>query len=461
MGEQVRNDHREHAVVIGASMAGLSAAAALAPRYSRVSVLERDVLGAGPGHRRGVPQSKHAHGMQPGGLRALDQLLPGVVAELVSAGVPMGDVLERCSWNVGGGRFARGAAGVSTIGVTRPFLEHHVRSRVANLPNVSFRDGLDVTEPITQDGRVVGVNTLPAGGGEVERIHADVVVDASGKVSKLPQWLVSLGYAAPSEEAVHCKMAYLSRRWRLAGVPTSDVVSVITPAETPQFGVMIAQEDGTHIVTLGGLLNSGPARDDDAYRAFARALPDPVIADALEGAVPVTDLQQSHFPASRRRRYDLLRAFPAGLLAIGDSIASFNPMYGQGMAVAAIEAVALRDALEQGPVDAITFFKKAHRIEDVAWKIATGGDLRYDEVQGKRGPDTKIMNWYLERLAFAARTDPVLGRQFNLVAGFVAAPQSFFAPSILRRVLIGGRRARAEAVSEPKRAAQRDSATVR
>jgi 2-polyprenyl-6-methoxyphenol hydroxylase-like FAD-dependent oxidoreductase len=433
---------RQHAVVIGASMGGLAAAAALSPFYDRVTVIERDTLGSEPGHRRGVPQSRHAHGLQPGGLRALDELLPGLMDELIAAGVPVGDLSQSCSWLVGGGRFARSELGVLGIGVTRPFLEHHVRERVAALAGVTIRHGLEVASLLSSDrSRVTGVEVIHAAAGISERITADLVVDASGKVSKMPQWLMALGYAVPHEESVHCKMAYLTRRWQLADTDAaSDLVIVVTPAQTPHFGVMIAQEDGTHIVTLGGLLGEGPARDDSGYLAFARGLPDSAISDALVGATPVTDLQPSHFPASRRRRYDRLRSFPAGLLALGDSIASFNPMYGQGMTVAALEAVALRDSLARGPLNARKFFAKAHRIEDVAWKISTGGDLRFDEVVGKRTPDTKIMNRYLDRFTLAARTDPVLAGQFLLVAGFMARPESFFKPSVVWRVLRHGRR---------------------
>ena len=129
MSEQGHDTTREHAVVIGASMGGLSAAAALAQFYRRVTVLERDALPDGPEHRRGVPQSKHAHGLQPGGMRALDELLPGLMAELVAGGAPTGDVSQDCSWTVGGERLARGQAGVRGIGLTRPFLEHRVRVR--------------------------------------------------------------------------------------------------------------------------------------------------------------------------------------------------------------------------------------------------------------------------------------------------------------------------------------------
>ena len=442
MTRRTQDTNRTHAVVIGASMGGLVAAAALAEFYERVTILERDALPQRPAHRRGVPQSKHAHGLQPGGLRALDALLPGLPDELVRAGVPSGDLSQECSWMVGGVHLARGVTGVPGIGVARPFLEHRVRTRVASLPGVTIRDGVDVRGLIAPDSRqVTGVDIEPVGGGAVEQVRADLVVDASGKVSKLPAWLAGLGYDAPAEEVVRCRMAYLTRRWQLPDTSTyTDLVSVVTPAETPHFGVMIAQEDGTHIVTLGGLLESGPARTDEDFLAFARRLPGTAIADALVGATALTDLQPSHFPASRRRRYDRMRAFPAGLIALGDSIASFNPMYGQGMTVAALQAVELKRLLARGPIDARAFFARAHRIEDVAWKISTGGDLRFEEVEGRRTPDMKFMNRYLDRLTRAAGTDPVLARQFLLVAGFIERPESFFKPSIVRRVLAGGRR---------------------
>ena len=161
-----------------------------------------------------------------------------------------------------------------------------------------------------EPGRVNGIEFTTSDDAVVQ-LAADLVVDACGKVSKLPAWLVELGYPEPVEESVHCKMAYLSRRWQLRPERTpKDIVTVVTPTEVPHFGVMIRQEDGTHIVTLGGLLDQAPARTDAAYLEFARGLPDPAIAHALSGATPVTELQPSHFPASRRRRYDKLRAFP-------------------------------------------------------------------------------------------------------------------------------------------------------
>jgi 2-polyprenyl-6-methoxyphenol hydroxylase-like FAD-dependent oxidoreductase len=453
-GARREPDKRAAAVVIGASMAGLAAAAALAGHYDRVTILDRDTLPDSPQPRRGVPQGRHAHGLQPGGMRALDDLLPGLMTELTAAGAPTGDISNSCTWVVGGNRFARAETGVLGIGLTRPFLEHHVRARVAALPGVTIRDRVEIRGLITDGShRVAGVEVAAVDGGAPVRMAADLVVDASGKVSRLPQWLGELGYPAPDEEAVHCRMGYLTARWRLSPEHRpDDVVMIATPAANPHFGVLIAQEDGTHIITLGGLLNTAPSRDD--YLAFAGRLPDAGIADALVDAEPVTDLQPSHFPASRRRRYDRLRSFPPGLLALGDSIASFNPMYGQGMTVAALEAVALRDMLARGPVDAHTFFARAHRIEDVAWKIATGGDLRFEAVEGRRTSDGALMNRYLDRLTAAARTDPVLARQFLLVASFVERPESFFRPAVLWRVLVGGRKAArdaAPAVAAPDR----------
>ncbi|KAA1415980.1 FAD-binding monooxygenase [Nocardioides humilatus] len=446
--------HGAHAVVIGASMGGLVAAAAVAPYFDRVTVLDHDALPTEPAPRRGVPQGRHAHALQPGGLLALEDLLPGITDDLVAGGGRAGDASGNCGWWIGGGTLARGIAGNVVMGITRPYLEHTVRTRIAALPNVTLRDQTDVVAPLGKDGHVRGVAVTPTGGGTADEISADLVIDCSGRVSKLPDWLTGLGLPAPEEERVHCKMSYLTRRWRFANdVMGADVFQVITPDATPHFGVCILQEDGTYIVTLGGLLDGAPAKTDEAYLAFARALSVGRIADALDGAEPVTEFQPSHFPYSRRRRYDRVATHPVGLLALGDSIASFNPMYGQGMSVAALQAVALRDMLRRGPVDPKAYYRKAHGLEDVAWKITTSGDLRFDEVEGKRTPDMKFMNSYLDRLTLAARTDPVLAQQFLRVAGFIDPPTAFFKPSVLMRVFRRNRSAATEATATSAAAA--------
>lgn len=428
-----------HAVIIGASMGGLTAAAAVAPYFDHVTVLDRDVLPRGPEQRKGVPQGRHTHGFQPGGLMALDDLLPGLTDSLVTDGAKPGDVADRCGWYVGGGDLARGVAGVRAMGFTRPFVEHAVRTRVAALPNVTLRDGTEVVAPVTRAGSVVvGVEITATGRDETETLAADLVIDASGRASRLPQWLGAMGLPVPREERVHCKIAYLSRRWHFTNdVMGADIFQVITPDRTPHFGVCAAQEDGSYIVTLGGLLDGAPATSDEAFHAFARTLPQTRIADALDGAEPVTDYHRAHFPYSRRRRFDQLAEHPVGLVALGDSIASFNPMYGQGMSVAALEAVALRDLLRRGPLRPRTYYKQAHRLEDVAWKISTGGDLRFEAVEGRRTPDMRVMNAYLDRLTRLARTDAPLAHAFLRVAGFIERPESLFRPSVLWRVLRG------------------------
>lgn len=427
---------REHAVVVGASMAGLAAAAALAPHFDRVTVLDRDALPAEPATRRAVPQGRHAHGFQPGGLEALEELLPGLTEELVAGGARPGDIGEQMSWFIGGGTLAKAPTGSRAVGVSRPYLEHVVRRRVTSLPHVKIRDGCEAISPLRAAGRsVTGLQLISGERPETDEMTADLVVDTSGRGSRLPQWLAELGLPAPSEERVHCKIAYLSRRWHFPNdIMGEDICQVVAPADTPHFGVCIAQEDGAHIVTLGGLLDAAPARTDEAYREFARSLPDPRIGDVLQDAEPVGDLQASHFPYSRRRRYDTLSEHPIGLVALGDSIASFNPMYGQGMTVAALQAVELRDQLNKGALDPKTFYRAAHRLEDVAWRISASSDLRFPEVKGHRTTGMRIMNAYLDRLTRTARQDPALAAQFLRVSGFVDPPASLFSPRIVARV---------------------------
>jgi 2-polyprenyl-6-methoxyphenol hydroxylase-like FAD-dependent oxidoreductase len=195
-------------------MGGLVAAAAVAAYFDRVTVLDRDELPAEPAPRRGVPQGRHAHGFQPGGLRALDQLLPGTTAKLAAGGAPSGDTGLNSSWYVGGVDFARGESGIVTMGFTRPYVEHVVRSEVSGLANVTLRDRTEVLGVRATGSAVTGVQVRTEGA-DPEDLATDLVIDASGRASRLPEWLADLGLPTPAEEQVHCKMAYLSRRWIL------------------------------------------------------------------------------------------------------------------------------------------------------------------------------------------------------------------------------------------------------
>jgi 2-polyprenyl-6-methoxyphenol hydroxylase-like FAD-dependent oxidoreductase len=231
----------------------------------------------------------------------------------------------------------------------------------------------------------------------------------------------------------------------------ADSFVVASTVAYPRGGVMLAQPDGRWVVTLGGYLGETAPTDLDGFRAFAQQCASPAIADALDGLTPVGDARTFKYHASSWRRYDRMRRLPEGLLVLGDSICSFNPIFGQGMTVAAREAVALRRCLHDGGMRSLAkrFFALATREIAIPWEIAASSDLRLPAVQGHRSPKTRVTNWYLRHYFRAAQRDDVLGRTFLEVLNLLAPPTMLLAPKAVRRVLRARRATPEPASSQP------------
>jgi 2-polyprenyl-6-methoxyphenol hydroxylase-like FAD-dependent oxidoreductase len=433
----------DHAVVLGASMAGLLAARVLADAYGQVTVIDRDQLPEESTHRRGVPHGRHAHALLARGQQALEELFPGLTAELVAQGVPTGDLLANGRWYVSGHRLRQAPIGLVTLSASRPLLEGYVRARVRALPNLRFLDSHDIVGlAATPDGRrVTGVRVLRGADGSAEELlGADLVVDATGRGSRTPIWLQALGYARPETEQVRVGLGYATRTYRLPPDALDGDLAVLdapTP-EHPRGGALLLLEGDRWMVTLAGMLGDHPPTDPDGFLAFARSLRFPDIYQTIRDAEPLDDPVPFRFPASVRHRYERLGRFPDGLVVMGDAVCSFNPIYGQGMSVAALEALTLRRHLERGAEpQPRRFFGDLARVVDVPWDIAVGGDLAVPGVQGRRSLKVRLVNAYIARLHGAAEHDASLASVFVRVAGLVAPPQSLLRPNVAVRVLWG------------------------
>ncbi len=431
----------DHAVVLGASMAGLLAARVLADAYARVTVVERDILPPDFADRRGVPQGRHVHGLHARGRELLDELFPGFTEQLVQAGAVIADSLGDVRIHISGQLLRQVDIGLPGLAASRPFLEGHVRRRVKALPPVGFVEGCDVVGLVTDSGqrRVTGVRVAHRNdGGTEQTVFADLVIDATGRGSRTPVWLEHLGYPRPEADRVEIGLGYTSRRYRLRpGALGHDAAILTGPIpDNSRAGGISPLEGGQHLVTLAGILGDHPPTDPAGFDAFAASICFPDVAEALVGATPLDDPVPFRFPASVRHRYEYLPRFPAGLLMIGDAVCSFNPIYGQGMTVAAIEATALRDMLRRGSAPPPRqYFRRIAKMIDTPWDVAVGADLAFPGVPGRRTVTVRLVNAYVPRLHAAARTDSSLGRAFVRVVGMIDRPEGLVRPDRALRVL--------------------------
>lgn len=431
------------AIVLGASMAGLLAARVLQERFEEVLVLERDLLPADARPRKGTPQVLHAHGLLARGREVIEALFPGFTEALAAQGAQVRDMQANAPFVADGQRFACRPCGRSGLAASRPAIEAELRLRVRALPRVRIAPNVDAVRPMVEGGRVAAVRALHRADGRDEVLAAALVVDCTGRGSHAPAWLRTWGYDAPQEERVRVDIGYATAYLRREDWHAPDIAALIFAASPgqPRGGVLLAQEpDGEGparwVATLAGYGPDQPEPTIEGMRRRARAMGDAALVRILDEAELLGPVIGFAFPHSQRRRYERLSRFPQGFLVMGDALASFNPVYGQGMTVAACEALALRAAIEGG-VDGVgrRFFPAAARIIDVPWQTAVGADLALPCVQGERTRAIRFVNAYLSRVMRAAARDAKVALAFTEVAHLVGAPARLFAPDIVARVL--------------------------
>ena len=428
-------------IVLGASMAGLLAAKALSNHFQRVTIVERDVLPDAATLRRGVPQAAHAHGLLASGYRVMDGYFPGMMDELEAFGARRGDVVGDFLWFQYGRWKLRHQSGLRGITVSRPCLEAAIRRRVKTLPNVTFLEGASGLKPVfnASASRVSGLLVSRRDEGSKELLEADLVVDASGRGSQSPKWLDEWGFGSPETISVKVNVGYATRVFeRRPGDLFNSTGAIIagTPPEETRYAAILGAEGSRWVITLIGMLGDYPPVEEKAWAKFAASLPVPVVHDLIVSARPITEIVSYSFSANQRRLYERMKRFPEGYLITGDAVCSFNPIYGQGMSVAATEASALDECLRTGTAGlAKRFYASVRKIIDIPWLIATGEDLRSPQVEGPRPWGSWLVNRYLDCVHAAASDDARVCRKFFDVLNLLAPPSSLMSPSLAWRVL--------------------------
>jgi 2-polyprenyl-6-methoxyphenol hydroxylase-like FAD-dependent oxidoreductase len=435
-----------HAAVLGGSIAGLLAARVLSDHFQRVTLVERDILAEKPAPRKGVPQGRHAHILLIRGRMILERLFPGLADDLCASGAVPLNVGHELTWHHGGGVRARHETDLTMLSMSRPLLEYEVARRVRALPNLTV---LDATRAVGLRPHgshpVTGVRVrASARVAAIREIEADLVVDATGRGSATPQWLTELGLSPPRADQLPARVTYATCMFTRANSEQGKRAVFVTGAPARRSGGMFPIEGGRWLVTLGSFFDEPTPRDLSAFLDFAASLPIPDIYEAVRHEKPLSGIVHHQFAGGLRRRYEQLDRFPEGLIVLGDGICSFNPVYGQGMTVSAIEAECLGEILAEaerqnglGADFPLKWFNRIKASLDAAWNGALLEDLLFPELTPQRTAFVRAAQWYMARVHQATHSSGFVTGQFYRVANFLDAPSALFRPRMISRSILG------------------------
>ncbi|MER6213530.1 MULTISPECIES: NAD(P)/FAD-dependent oxidoreductase [unclassified Streptomyces] len=432
-----------HAVVIGGSLSGLLAAAVLA-EHASVTVIDADLLPEGPAPRRGLPQARHTHVLWSGGARAIERILPGLTDAWTGAGALRRSLPTDLVTKTAQGWIPRWGEKQFNISCSRDLLDSVLRARVRALPGVTVLEQGRVRALEGSAARITGVR-VDTPGERGRLLAADLVVDASGRGSRAPVWLEELGVPGIRQAEVDSGLVYATRIFEApagahaAGFPIVNVQSDPRVPVPGQTATIVPIEGGRWQATLSGTRGGQPTGDPDLFIPFAKGIRDPVVGELLEGRTPLTDVAVTPGTANRRVFFERAR-LPDGFFAVGDSVATFNPLYGQGMSVAAQSLLAVRALLRARGLGHPGIGRAAQRAiapaVGTAWELATSQDILYPGATGtKLRPGAGLVSSYVGRLMTGATTDERLTGELFHVITMSGAPTRWLRPRVVWHVL--------------------------
>ena len=434
------------AIVIGAGMGGITAARAVAPHFERVLVIERDGLPTQPSTRPGTPQAKHVHALLAGGQRALGDLFPGFENHLERGGaVPLQAGLDIRMERPGFDPFPQRDLGFHSYGLSRALVEFVTRTRLNGYANVEVHHRCRV-ERLIADARRLAVTGVEYADPDGQRlsVDAELVVDSSGRGDLTLDLLESIGLPRPSATTIGVDIAYASTIYEIPNDPPNDWKGLFHLPMPPSSrgALMLPLEDRRWILTLGGRHGDNPPRDEAGFIGFVQGFRMPTLYNAIRYAKRLDDIIGYRFPESIHRHYERLETFPSGLLVIGDAVCRFNPVWGQGMSVAAQEACALSRLLAgragaRDPLDGLAkaFFTEAAGLIATPWAQAAVPDFIHPKTRGERPADFEQSLKTGMALTKLAARDPAVHKLTAEVGSLLKPRTVYLDPELRRRVM--------------------------
>ena len=432
------------AIVIGGSIAGKLAAKALSTAFKEVIIIEAGERWDGKASRKRVPQSNHPHVLLKGGENAIEELFPNITNELIEAGSIVNNFTRDLKWHQFGSWKQPFIGEVHMIQQSRSMLEAHIQKRIEQISNITIKyetlvEGLVVNEKLN---KVCGVKIECLNTGNQEEIHADIIVDASGFGSKSIAWLREYEIEV-QEEKVRIDLFYVTRMFKLKENEKLDYCNTLMSPSFPDnpYGVLIQTiEDHRYFVTFSGYANEKAPQTDGEFYNFAENLSIPHVTDFLNKAVAISDIKTYKIPYQVRRRFDLTTNMPEGLLVVGDAHCRFDPVFGQGVSVAAMEAHQLQLLLQgRKQLDKTftkQFYKKAATIIETPWDMTTTEISRHPQLQRELTTKQKFQLWYTKQIYRLSASNSDVYIRLVRVMNLIRSPFHLFHPKVLLAVLL-------------------------
>lgn len=432
------------AIVIGGSMAGKFAAKALSTSFKEVIILEVGDKWDGKASRKRVPQSDHPHVLLKGGEKAIEELFPTITNELIKAGSIINNFTRDLKWHQFGLWKQPFIGEVHMIQQSRPLLEWHIQKRIDQISNITITyktlvNGLLVDGKLN---KVCGVKVKYLETGMQEEVHADIVIDASGFGSKSMEWLREYEIEV-QEEKVRIDLFYATKMFQLKENEELDCCNMLMSPSFPEnpYGVLIQTiEDNRYFVTFSGYANEKAPQTDDEFYDFAENLSISNVTDFLNKAEGITDIKTYKIPYQVRRRFDLVNNVSEGLLVVGDAQCRFDPVFGQGVSVAAMEAHQLQLLLQSRKQLDKTFtqqfYKKTADIIEIPWDMTTTEISRHPQLKRELTTKQKFQLWYTKQIYRLSASDSDVYIRLVRVMNLIRSPFHLFHPKVLLAVLL-------------------------
>jgi 2-polyprenyl-6-methoxyphenol hydroxylase-like FAD-dependent oxidoreductase len=435
-------DSQRHAIVIGSSIAGMLAARVLSDHFENVTIIDRDALPDSPEPRKGAPQTAHVHILLRRGLLIMRQLFPQLDDDLTQAGALSVNWTRDLVTFTPAGWSPRFDSEYTTRTCSRGLLEQMVRRQIAAIKNIAIEARCEAIEPLVSETRSaftgLKVHYRDRSENAAVELSADLIVDASGRTSKGLNWIATLGYATPQETVIDAHVGYATRVYRRPANFKADWKSMLVRSRPPfkvRGGVIYPIENDQWMVNVAGAGDERPPTDESSFLDYTRTFIHPALHDAIQNAEPISPMHTYQRTENRLRHFDRLTHWPENFLMLGDAACAFNPVYGQGMSVAALEAQFL-DQWLRASQSSLAFQRQLMKVVRGPWLMATNEDLRLTHMEGTSpGRFDKTYQRYIDEFIWLCGSDPQAAEVFMGVTQLIKPPMAMFAPTLALKVM--------------------------